>query len=88
MQMRDNSVSPQLFPSTVGDIRGKETLNETISRPGLPGLNSLHHSDSSQTKNPDRMKDTEAASKLAATRSNGGQPATYKHATDKHIYCF
>ncbi|XP_075327318.1 coiled-coil domain-containing protein 73 [Odontesthes bonariensis] len=78
-----NRVSTQQFPSTVGDIRGKETLNETISRPELPGLNRLHRSDSSQTKNPERMKDTEAASKLAATGSNGGQDTPNHH--QEHI---
>lgn len=87
--MRDSSqslsVSNQVFPTLVEEIREEETLNEPISSSELPSFGSLQHLASTQTKNQDWLEDTGAVTTLVATGATGGQPAQYKHTVDKHI---
>lgn len=87
--MRDSSqslsVSNQVFPTLVEEIREEETINEPISSSELPSFGSLQHLASTQTKNQDWLEDTGAVTTLVATGATGGQPAKYKHTVDKHI---
>lgn len=87
--MRDSSqslsVSTQVSPTLVEEIREEETLNEPISSSELPSFGSLQHLASTQTKNPDCLENTGAVTTLNATGATGGQPAKYKHTVDKHF---
>ncbi|XP_038161456.1 COP1-interactive protein 1-like [Cyprinodon tularosa] len=76
-EMKDSSQSPlfptQLFFLVAEGFRAEQFPNNPNSNSELPDLGSLHHTVSSQAKIPDCLKDTGAASKLAATGASGDQ---------------
>ncbi|XP_033491903.1 coiled-coil domain-containing protein 73 [Epinephelus lanceolatus] len=75
LERRDSSqgisVSTQVFPTLLEEIRAEETHNEPIFISELPGFDSLQHLASTQTKSPDCLEDTGAVTKLVDTGATG-----------------
>ncbi|XP_036001005.1 coiled-coil domain-containing protein 73 [Fundulus heteroclitus] len=76
-EMKDNGQSPfvptRLYSSVSDGVAAEETPNDPNSSSGLSDLDFLPLTVSSQDKIPDCLKDTGAASKLAATGASGDQ---------------
>ncbi|XP_044049412.1 uncharacterized protein LOC122874927 isoform X2 [Siniperca chuatsi] len=83
LEMRDSSqnlsVSTQIFPTLVEEIRREETLTEPIPSSELPSFGSLQHMAYTQTKNPACLEDTGAVTVLVATGATGGQGTPNHH---------
>lgn len=89
LQMRESSqilsVSTQIFPTLVEEVRAEEPFIDPIPSSELCSFGIRQHLASSLTKNPDCPEDTGAVTKLVATGANGGQPTEYKHTVDKRV---
>lgn len=85
--MRDScqvlSVSTQVFPTLVEEVRAEKSLNDPIPSSELCNFGSLQPLASSLTKNPDCLENTGSVTKQVATGATGGQPSEYKHTVDK-----
>ncbi|KAJ4938410.1 hypothetical protein JOQ06_003030, partial [Pogonophryne albipinna] len=74
LEMRDNSPShsdsTEVFSTLVKGIRGEETLNEPISSAELSS-GSVQHLASTQTRYPDCLEDSGAATEIVTTGATG-----------------